>query len=156
MFSRKGDCYYVKPLALVWNNQFYYLIGEYEQEGDIRHYRVDRMRNVAALERTFLSNPSFDVSKYTNKLFHMYSGEERNIEIEFDNQLINVVLDRFGVNVPITRHTDQTFRISINAVLSEGLIRWLLTWGGDAKVLNPPSLVERMKAEAEKLGKQYE
>lgn len=153
--SRNGDFYYVKPLGLVWNNQYYYLIGEYEPEGDIRHYRVDRMRKVTALEKNFLPNPDFDVSKYTNKLFHMYSGEERNIEIEFDNHLINVVIDHFGVNVPITRHTENTFRISTPAVISDGLVRWILTWGGDAKVLNPPALVERMKAEAEKLWKQY-
>ncbi len=153
---RDGGFYYVKPLGLIWNFNFYYLIGQYEPDGDIRHYRVDRMRNVTALERTFLPDPGFDISKYTSKLFHMYSGEERNVEIEFDNHLINVVIDRFGLNVPITRHTENTFRISTPAVISDGLVRWLLTWGADAKVLNPPELVKRIKEETEKMRKQYE
>lgn len=155
VLSNDGDFYHVKPLALVWDDEFYYLIGEYEPEEDIRHYRVDRMREVTTLERTFLPDPRFDISKYRNKLFHMWSGEERTIEIEFDNDLINVVIDRFGVNVPITRHTEHTFRVSIDAVLSEGLIYWLLSRGGKAKVLHPPSLVERMKEESEKLWQQY-
>lgn len=156
VLSNNGGFYHVKPYALVWDDEFYYLIGEYELKKEIRHYRVDRMREVTTLDRTFLPDPRFDVSTYRNKLFHMWSGEERNIEIEFDNDLINVVLDHFGVNVQITRHTDETFRISINAVLSDGLIYWLLSRGGKAKVLHPPSLVQRMKEEAEKLWKQYQ
>lgn len=153
--SRNGDFYSVKPYALVWNNEFYYLIGEYEPEGDIRHYRVDRMRGVSTEERSYLPDPDFDVTRYTNKLFHMYSGEERNIEIEFDNHLINVVIDRFGLNVPIYQQSEYTFRITTTAVISDGLIRWLLTWGSDAKVLYPPTLINRMKEEAEQLWKQY-
>ncbi|WP_420796926.1 helix-turn-helix transcriptional regulator [Alkalihalobacterium alkalinitrilicum] len=154
--SRNGDGYSVKPYALVWNNEFYYLIGEFQPEGDIRHYRIDRMRNVEITNRTFLIDPHFDISRYTQTLFHMYSGEERSIEIEFVNQLLNVVIDRFGLDVNIRPHTEETFRITTNAVISDGLVRWLLTWGSDAKVISPPSLVTRMKAEAGKLFRHYE
>jgi predicted DNA-binding transcriptional regulator YafY len=153
--SRNGETYLVKPYALVWNNDYYYLIAEYVPKGDVRHYRVDRMRDVSSVDQTFEPDPDFDVTRYTHKLFHMYSGEERSIELEFDNQLINVVLDRFGLNVNVRPHSEQTFRISTNVIISEGLIRWLLTWGSDAKVLNPPSLINRMKEEAEKLYNSY-
>lgn len=156
VLSKDGGFYYVKPYALVWDDEFYYLIGEYELNKEIRHYRVDRMREVTTLDQTFLPDSGFDVSKYRNRLFNMWSGEVRNIEIEFDNDLINVVIDHFGVNIRITRHTEHTFRISIDAVLSDGLVYWLLSRGGKAKVLHPPSLVERMKEEAEKLWKQYQ
>lgn len=154
--GRNGDLYRIKPYALVWNNDFYYLIAEYEPEGDIRHYRVDRIRGVQSKDKLFIPDPNFDVTKYTQKLFHMYAGEEKSIEIEFDNHLINVVIDRFGLNINVYPHSEQTFRITTNVVLSDGLIRWLLTWGSDAKVLNPSSLVKRMKEEAEKLYKKYQ
>ncbi len=154
--SRGGNLYTVKPYSLVWNNEFYYLIGEYEPEGDIRHYRVDRMRGVMASERSFVPDPKFDMSHYTQSLFHMYAGEEKAIEIEFDNQLMNVVLDRFGVHVPIHPNSEHTFRITTKAVISDGLVRWLLTWGSDAKVLHPTSLVTRMKEEARELFDTYQ
>ncbi|PLR95765.1 hypothetical protein CVD19_13605 [Bacillus sp. T33-2] len=38
--------------------------------------------------------------------------------------------------------------MSTQAIISDGLVRWLMTWGSDAKVLTPPSLVERIKEEA--------
>ncbi|WP_318509218.1 WYL domain-containing protein [Bacillus sp. T3] len=153
--SRNGDYYSVKPYALVWNHDFYYLIGEYLPEEEIRHYRVDRMRNVTATEEKFQPDPDFNKNKYTEKLFHMYSGEEHLVEIEFDAGLINVVIDHFGRGVSIRQVGENSFRISTQAITSDGLVKWLLTWGCEAKVLTPPSLVERMKEEAEKLYKKY-
>lgn len=154
--SNNGDFYQLKPYALVWHNNFYYLIGEYLPTEEIRHYRVDRMRDVAALDETFVRDPGFDVSKYTEKLFHMYSGEEALVEVEFNADLINVVIDRFGRGVNIRPIGEEKFRISTQAILSDGLVRWLMTWGSDAKVLTPPSLVERIKEEAEKFYRVYE
>lgn len=152
---RNGDFYSIKPYALVWHNDYYYLIGEYIPKEEIRHYRVDRMRNVSSSGEPFLPDPHFNATKYTEKLFHMFSGEEYLVEIEFDASLINVVIDRFGRGVNIRPAGDNSFRISTQAIISDGLVGWLLTWGSDAKVLTPPSLVERMKIEAEKLFNKY-
>ncbi|MDQ0253421.1 putative DNA-binding transcriptional regulator YafY [Evansella vedderi] len=155
VLNRDGAFYNVKPYALVWNNDFYYLIGEYIPRKEIRHYRVDRMRNISSTEGTFLPDPNFDTTKYTQKLFHMYAGEESILEIEFAADLINVVIDRFGREASIRPTEEGTFRLSTTAVISDGLVRWLLTWGCDAKVLTPPFLVERMKEESEKLYNRY-
>jgi predicted DNA-binding transcriptional regulator YafY len=153
--SNNGNFYQLKPYALVWHNNYYYLIGEYLPTEEIRHYRVDRMREVAALEETFVSDPGFDASKYTEKLFHMYSGEEALVEIEFNADMINVVIDRFGRGVNIRPVGEDKFRISTQAIISDGLVRWLMTWGSDAKVLTPPTLVERIKEEVEKFYNVY-
>lgn len=154
--SNNGDFYQLKPYALVWHNNFYYLIGEYLPTQEIRHYRVDRMREVGTLEETFVPDPGFDVSKYSEKLFHMYSGEEALIEIEFNAYMINVVIDRFGRGVNVRPIGEDKFRISTQAIISDGLVRWLMTWGSDAKVLTPPSLVERIKEEVEKFYRVYQ
>lgn len=153
--SRKGDLYPVRPYALVWNSDYYYLIGEYIPEKEIRHYRVDRMRKVGTTDEVFLPDPVFDITKYTGSLFHMYSGETSSIEIEFDNHLINVVIDRFGNKITVTPTSESSFRITTQAVVSDGLVRWLLSWGFNAKVMSPPSLIKRMKEESEKLYNHY-
>jgi predicted DNA-binding transcriptional regulator YafY len=147
--NRNGEFYFVKPYGLVWGNDFYYLIGT-SMSGEIRHYRVDRMRNVTSTKESFVPDSDFNVTKYTEKLYNMYSGEETLTEIEFANHLINVVIDRFGRGIHIRPGMANSFRVSTQAMLSDGLVRWILTWGSDAKVITPPSLVERMKTEAEK------
>ena len=44
----------------------------------------------------FYKRSYFDITDYLKKLFHMYAGEDIHMEVEFDNHLINVVIDRFG------------------------------------------------------------
>lgn len=113
------------------------------------------MRGVEIGEEKFVPDPTFNLYNYRSKLFHMYTGEEQSIEVEFDNHLINVVIDRFGTGANIKKVDDYRFRLITLAIVSDGLVRWLLTWGSDAKVIYPPNLVTRMKEEARKLAEVY-
>ncbi|WP_245805834.1 helix-turn-helix transcriptional regulator [Bacillus alkalicellulosilyticus] len=153
-FNHDGKHYRVKPYALVWNQDFYYMIAEYQPK-ELRHYRVDRMRNVSTVDEKFIPDRDFNVTKYTEKLFHMYSGEEQEIQVRFSNHLINVMIDRFGRDVSIRQDSGTTFVLSTKAIISEGLIRWLLTWGSDAIVLYPVSLVDTLKKEINKMSQLY-
>jgi predicted DNA-binding transcriptional regulator YafY len=152
VLSNNGDVYRVKPYGLVWNNDYYYLIGEYVPKREIRHYRIDRIyKNITKMEETFLPDKNFNITLYTEKLFHMYAGEETTIELEFSSSLINVVIDRFGRKADIRSIDESRFKLFTKGIISEGLVRWILTWGSEAKVLYPPMLVERLKIETEKL-----
>ncbi|CAG9606864.1 helix-turn-helix transcriptional regulator [Pseudoneobacillus rhizosphaerae] len=152
VLSNNGDVYRVKPYGLVWNNDYYYLIGEYVPKREIRHYRIDRIyKNITKTEETFLPDKNFNITQYTEKLFHMYAGEETTIELEFSSSLINVVIDRFGRKADIRSIDESRFKLFTKGIISEGLVRWILTWGSEAKVLYPPMLVERLKIETEKL-----
>src|SRR5690606_15707915 len=150
VLNRNGDFYRMKPYALVWSNDFYYLIAEPVDKVGKKHFRIDRMRNLFVQEVRFAKEP-FNVNQYLQKLFHMYAGEDISMEVEFDNHLINVVIDKFGTKADIRPQSNGRFKLFTNAVYSDGLVRWLLTWGSDAEVLSPPKLVTRMKEEAVKL-----
>ncbi|MFD1636892.1 helix-turn-helix transcriptional regulator [Evansella tamaricis] len=155
--SNNGNVYRVKPYALVWNHDYYYLIGEYIPKKQIRHYRVDRIyKGIIKTDETFLADVNFDITGYTDKLFHMYSGEETAIEMEFAADLVNVVIDRFGRKADIRPIDHSRFKLFTRGIISEGLVRWILTWGSDAKVLYPPKLVEMIKVEVEKMHHKYQ
>ncbi|MHC8515892.1 helix-turn-helix transcriptional regulator [Sporosarcina sp. ITBMC105] len=153
--SNEGQDYIIQPLGLVWNNDRYYLVAYYPSVDDIRQYRVDRMRNVRVQDEQFVPNPYFDLQAYTKKMFHMFGGELISLEARFSDKLINVVIDRFGLDANIQDHEDGTFRLKAQVAMSEGLVRWLFRWGGDVKVMHPQELVSRMKEEAEKMYKHY-
>ena len=152
--SRNGGKYYVQPLALTWTNDFYYLIAYFMEAEEIRHYRIDRLRNVEVTEETFSYAP-FDVSKYVQSTFHMFAGSEEWIKIRFKNELINVMLDKFGKEVDIKKEDDDHFLLTTKARDSEGLASWILNWGSQAKVISPPSLVEKIKNEIAKMQEVY-
>lgn len=150
VYNRDGDRYEVRPYALIWQNDFYYLIGEYVKYNQFRHYRLDRMRNVEVLETRF-KKKEFNSSEYVGRSFHMYAGEEQWLKIEFHNDLINVVIDRFGLEADIKPVDASHFVLTTKAKVSEGLLKWILTWGSQAKVLAPTSIVDELKEEIEKM-----
>jgi len=147
--------YQVLPYGILWSQEYYYLIAAVGKERKLVHYRIDRMRTVEIGEEQFVPDPSFNLYRYRSKLFHMYSGEEQNIEVEFNNHLINVVIDRFGTGANIKKISEERFRLITSAIVSDGLVRWLLTWGSDTKVIYPPNLVSRMKEETQKFAQLY-
>ena len=54
--SHDGKEYSVKPLAVIWSNDYYYLITRSLPDDQLRHFRVDRMREVKRTEekRTYV------------------------------------------------------------------------------------------------------
>jgi predicted DNA-binding transcriptional regulator YafY len=153
--SHGGSLYKVKPYALTWANDFYYLIAYYYDAGEIRHYRVDRLRNVEVLNESF-PYETFDVSKYVQSTFHMFAGDEEWIKIKFHNQLINVVIDKFGKNVDIKKQDEDHFILSTKARISGGLVNWILSFGSKAKVISPVSLSDTVKQEIANMNKLYQ
>lgn len=120
-----GELYMVQPYALVWNNDFYYLVAFDERKKSIVHFRVDRMVSVS-IEDEIFKKPEFDIAKHLKQSFNMYPGKEDFIEIQFKNKLINAVIDRFGVNMSSWKANDESFIISFKAAINEGLLRWIL------------------------------
>ncbi|WP_404456089.1 WYL domain-containing protein [Virgibacillus necropolis] len=154
-FHRKGEYYHVEPYALIWQNDFYYLIGYFEETEEIRHYRLDRIRDIEVSEQSFVKSKDFHLQEYINQSFHMFAGEEIWIKIRFHLELVNVVLDRFGKEADIKKIDDEHFVLATKAKLSGGLINWILTWGNQAKVLSPDHLVDRVKDKIKQMNEVY-
>ncbi|UQX56615.1 WYL domain-containing protein [Cytobacillus pseudoceanisediminis] len=142
-------------MALTWVNDFYYLIAYYFAKEEIRHYRIDRLRNVNITEEQFAYEP-FDVSRYVSSTFHMYAGSEEWIKIRFHNDLINVIIDKFGRDADIRKLDENYFVLTAKAIVSDGLVKWLLNWGNQAKVLSPSSLIDQVTNEIRNMMSVYE
>ncbi|ACT03362.1 helix-turn-helix transcriptional regulator [Paenibacillus sp. JDR-2] len=155
VFRREGAFYTVIPLGLVWNSDYYYLVAKKDPaDVHVKHYRVDRMKNVSISDDRF-NETEFNISTHLKQTFNMYPGDVESVEIQFHNHLINVVIDRFGRDIIIHEVDNDTFSITIRAALSEGLLRWLLMWGSDAKVISPQSLIDKMRSESKKMFEKY-
>lgn len=154
VFNREGSIYKVEPYALIWQNDFYYLIGKMQQTGEFRHYRLDRMRHVELTNEKF-RREDLDITKYIDQTFHMFAGEEHWIKISFHHDLINVILDRFGLDADIKKLDDENVLLTTKAKLSPGLISWILRWGHKVKVLSPDWLRDEVKNEIRMMQELY-
>ena len=159
VFRKNGDKYTVSPYGLSWDDENYYLITFSTKYNGFTHYRVDRMIDIDLLDE--LSNPlpekeKFDVAEYTKKVFNMFGGEEVTAKIQFDNSLVNAVVDRFGKDIIIGKSDDTSFYVWIKVAVSSTFFAWISQFGNKIKVLSPETLVEQYKANMKEISAQYE
>lgn len=153
-YNREGSTYEVEPYALIWQNDFYYLIGRFRGTGEMRHYRLDRMRNIRLSEERFRKD-EINIQDYVDQSFHMFAGENTWIKVQFHASLLNVVLDRFGLEASIQQVDDEHFLLSTKAKMSTGLVAWIMQWGQKAKVVSPESLKEQVRDEVRAMVEAY-
>lgn len=155
---KSGSAYQVSPWALCWDDENYYLIA-YDKTADlIKHYRVDKMEDIEITsdERDGRAlYEKFDIAGYTKIIFSMFGGEEVNVKLSVKNELIGVIVDRFGSDVFITKESDSTFCINVSVILSQQFYAWLFGLGDGVKILTPKRVVDEYKATLEKIMNAY-
>ena len=109
-FRHGGEVYSVSPYQLIWDNDKYYFIWFCNKHQKLCRYRVDRMSEVRICEdkRRSLTVNENEIVKSLKAAYDMYGGEPERVELEFDNSLINVVIDRFGSKVIINKVNENT------------------------------------------------
>ena len=149
----------INPYALLWEADHYYLIGNNQKYENLTHLRVDRIAEVILTKekcRHFSEvseyGQRFDTADYSRKVFNMFGGEKCRIDLECDVKLLQQIIDKFSDGIFI-RHAEGegTFRFSADALISDGLVGWIMQFGGDIKVLSPESLKQSVLENAEKL-----
>lgn len=147
-YKKGGELYLVSPYYLTWQNENYYLIGVDERLGEIRHYRVDRMKKIELLQsgrRAQELFQDFDIAEYTNAAFGMFGGTKTLVLLECHSSLIGVVLDRFGKELPIRKSDGEHFTVRIGVVLSSQFYGWLAGLGNRTKILSPDVAVKEYR-----------
>lgn len=161
-FRNGGMEYLVNPYALTWFDDNYYLVGNYHRYNNISHYRIDRICSVNVLDKPRRSFTElvdykyyFNTADYSNKIYNMFSGELKTVDIRFENYLIDAVIDRFGVDVTLLKQDEESFIVHTQVVVSDGFISWLLIFGDDAEVIEPNSLRDMIKEKVSKINNLY-
>lgn len=148
----------ISPWALTWDDENYYLVAYEDASGQIKHYRVDKMRNIKLTDKERDGKEEFgrfDMAVYAKKVFNMFTGETTKVKMEFDNQLIGVVIDRFGKDIMIIPSEKGKFIINADVNVSNMFFGWIVGLGSRVKILEPESVVKKMKQEIERLSNQY-
>lgn len=157
-FRHDGAFYEVSPYALMWDDENYYLLAYDAAAGHIKHYRVDKMTEISALDRFRQGKEAFqalDMSTYSKRVFGMFSGEAESVRLRFANRLAGAVIDRFGSDVMLIRDDDEHFSIHVEAVVSPQFYAWVFGFGPEAEILSPESARRGMAAIAEQVLAQY-
>ncbi len=151
-FRRNGAFYNVSPWSLVWDDNNYYLIGFDTEKGEIRHFRVDKMTDIANTETKRSGEEQFerfDIQSYSDAVFGMFGGKMEKVTLRCEKRLANVMLDRFGNNTVIL-NDGETFRITVNVIPGPVFWGWVLSFGNEIEIISPENiknLLEEFKNE---------
>ncbi len=148
----KKKHFVISPYAMVWANDKYYLVGNYDKYDNLTNYRIDRIKMISITDspaRAFSEvceyRDFFDKSDYVRKNMMMYNGDEIELELVCDNGLLDLMVDRFGDDAMIVNKMNNRFYIKTAVFDSEGLVDWLLPYCDRVKILSPASLKSKIE-----------
>lgn len=154
-----GKIYKVSPYRLLINDGNYYLLAFDDKAQDMRTYRIDRMKDVKLLPEPQEGKEAFeaiDLQSYTQRVFSMFGGEKKTVSMQFENSLLDSVIDRFGTkNASYSKVDDEHFSVSVEVELSNQFYSWLLQFGKKAKITHPKAVVNKMKKFLENMVSRY-
>ncbi len=145
---RNGARYCVSPFALVWDDEFYYLIAYAAEDARIKHYRVDKMNRIMILDSERKGRDAFaaiDMGEYTSRNFSMFAGEEADVVLDCDESVIGVIVDRFGTGVSVHPEGNR-FRAYVRVAVSEQFFGWVAALGGAVRIVSPQPVRDRFEA----------
>jgi len=156
-YRKDGSRYIESPIAFTWDEEKYYLITYKSKYSSYTHYRVDKMELIEICENDRIMPPEeFDLALYDKSIFSMYAGEETDVTIMFKNELVGVVFDRFGMDVPILKADAESFVARIKVILSPHFYSWLVSFGNKVKIISPDYVKDEMCELLNNVIKQYE
>ena len=141
VFRNNGELYVISQYALFWNEDHYYLIGHSEKHNKIVKFRVDRMYSPKQSFAGVVKTPvGFNIAEYTKHVLEMYDGEPINVELQCSNELMKVIINRFGENVDTKLIDKLTFKAKLVVSKSPTFFGWVFQFGGKIRILSPKSV----------------
>ena len=148
VYRRDGHHYVVEPIALVFNDDNYYLTCYSAKHDGTANYRVDRMSAVESIDEEISEKAQelrCEMGCYTEQIFKMYGGALENVTLELDDKLIGVIYDKFGEDTKIIRTGEGTVVANVKVQVSPTFFGWLFQFAGQMKVLSPDTVNDEYK-----------
>jgi len=156
---KEGERYEASPFALTWKDENYYLIAYDNKEEKIKHFRVDKMNKITSLtgqkRKGHEAFDKIDIAEYTNKTFGMFGGEDISVTLLLPENMIGIIIDRFGKDVTIRSKGDGMISARVKVAISNQFYGWLTGLGNKVSVLSPESVRTEYTEYLREILKQY-
>jgi proteasome accessory factor B len=148
----------VRPYHLSHRQNLWYLVGFDIGRGALRTFAVPRISEVAVTDERFERPKDFSPEAFFAHALGVVAGDGRSyrVVVRFSAASADRVREREW-------HESQTLRAAANGGVEltlqlgalEEIERWILEWGAEAEVLQPPELRARVRATVAALAKIY-
>ncbi|MBR0277279.1 MAG: WYL domain-containing protein [Clostridia bacterium] len=141
-YKNNGNLYQVSPYGLVYSDDNYYLLAHYPKYEGITHFRVDKMTDITissekSIEIEKIAGKNFNFAEYVKKMFNMFRGETNTVTLNCKEEILNVVIDKFGENVFLRKGDNDRFFVTVKADISPAFFGWIFMLGETIEIVSP-------------------
>lgn len=147
------------PYHAVCQKGNWYIIGFVHDKNEIRVFSFSRMKNVRETAEHFKIPADFKAENYFDKEVGIWLSSKKEYKVEL---LISPEIGTFALtkiwhsNQEVTENEDGSVLVKFSTTQIPEIKRWILGQGKTVKVLNPPELIEEIRAEIEEMRKIYD
>ena len=154
--QRQPEKRLVDPYHLANINGEWFLFAHDHARKDVRTFVPARIQSVQPTGQTFERPQKFSLEKRLHDSFGVHSGEgEYDVVIRFNTRAADYIREKKWHESQRLRELKGggvELRMKLSSLME--IERWILSWGGDAKVLKPRELAEAVKKSAKAILKQ--
>ena len=137
----------VDPYLLLLHQFGLYTVGYSHRAKQLRMFAVERMKSVDVLNEPFNVSRDFKLEQIYQNLFGLIDEPVKTIRIQFTPNVAYLVKERrWHISQELETLEDGSVIVTFTAGGMDEVASWVLSWGQEAKVLEPQSLIESVKA----------
>ena len=147
----------VQPYHLGCIENQWYLFAHDVARGAVRTFALPRIAAVATTGVKFTRPKNFSISKILEGSFAVFEGgKARKVRVRFSGVAARLVGERmWHTSQKLSREKDSLL-LEMRVGLSPDLRQWILGWGAEADVLEPPELRQDLAAAAAAVAATYQ
>ena len=140
----------VDPYHLANINGEWFLFAFDHARKDIRRFVPARIQSIKPTGKTFERSKKFSLEKELRDSFGVHSGEGVfEVVIRFNTRVADFIREKRwheSQELRQLKNGDVELKLKLSSLVE--IERWVLSWGGDAKVLKPSQLAEAVRNSA--------
>jgi len=153
-----GDSRVVHPYAFVLAGRDWMMLAEDRDAGQVKNFYLARIESAQLTSERYAIPKDFDADAFFRNTFGLFVGDARpfRLRVRFSREISDQVREmQFHPQQKIETTPEGEAILELPAQSIAEARRFVLGYGKDAMALEPPELVEDLRAEVERLGRRY-
>lgn len=147
-YKNRGRKYIFSPYKMLWDGDFYYMIGYSDKHNKVASFRIDRIDRAPDILEDVEAVPmpgDFDLNEYINSMPRMLDSRREKVTIEFDNDVAGALFDRFGYDVEVSILGNGRSSVTVITSVGPVLYSWIAGFAGRVKLVASDRIIEEYR-----------
>ena len=154
---KKAEKRIIDPHHLACIDGEWYLFAYDHKRRDMRVFKPTRMEDVSMTGETFERRQSFSLEKFLSGAFGVFTGDQVfNVVIQFSPNIADYIREKeWHESQKLKELKGGGVELQMQLTSLVEIQRWVMGWGGEARVIQPPELVKSLREAGQLLSKNH-